>query len=727
MKGLFLRHSLFILENCFDGCLVKSMHCPSLLLSVSSSKEKFARRLFLVSLGGVALAALLLYLGALNQYFVADDFIFLNQLRFKQPSVADNLVYFGRDWGLGAPFYRPLTRLAWAGEYGLFGLNAAGWHLSSALLYAANTGLVYILGWLLSRRNLVAIIASLLFAFHPAHSETVSWISNQSDLLVGFFCLAGVIFYIQARHTANNRPPRLLMFTYILALASFVLALFSKESSFGLLLVPLAYELLLGPFTKTPGSWRAPSSWLKIVAWQLPFLGVFLLYLGLRFIALGGFGGYGPDPDKINLPAGAFIESYVKWLLQPFDSAFLIPWLVVLVLLLLYNFFSEAWQMRQYQRADSPISATPVQIFPLSRMALFGLCWLFLFLIPTIGTPPSARFVYLPTVGLAILFASILTPNVAQFNSESMTWQKGRLFALHRVRWAKALLLVGLLVYSGQHTLTQQDAWYRAGQTVRSTLDQIHNTRPELVNYTYVYAVGLPEANESALIFRTGFPHAIQLVYDNPTIEAVSIPGFPVVEKRLTQTYFVEYRGGAIVARDDLVESLEKRNSDVKAKNERPFLSWDFSKPDTSEQRTDATLGSVDGWTLLSGRGAIEKTPNGLRVALPEGGVLRTPLFELPAPALAGLEITLRVAPSARATSATKVSVHWLVAGQGDTVERATSLLEVVADGLYHAYRVKPVDISNFLYYDTVREVRLDFPPGLDDINIEQATLYRLP
>ncbi|HVG01158.1 MAG TPA: hypothetical protein VND68_15060, partial [Chloroflexia bacterium] len=118
----------------------------------------------------VALTALALYLPTLGHYFVADDFIFLHQLHFSQPAFTDSFAYFGRDWGMGAQFYRPLTRVLWAGEYSLFGENAAGWHLTGTLLYGVTSLLVFLLSWRLSGQLILAGVAGLLFSLHPAHT-----------------------------------------------------------------------------------------------------------------------------------------------------------------------------------------------------------------------------------------------------------------------------------------------------------------------------------------------------------------------------------------------------------------------------------------------------------------------------------------------------------------------------------------------------------------------------
>ncbi|HUS15571.1 MAG TPA: hypothetical protein VM536_11220, partial [Chloroflexia bacterium] len=155
------------------------------------------RRYLAGAIAVVGLVALLLYAGTLQHGFIADDFIFLHQLRFPEPGTGA-FSYFGRDWGMGAAFYRPLVRVLWAAEYQVFGQIPVGWHAVSLALYVANAALVAALAARVAGRASVGLLAGLLFAAHPAHPETVSWIANQSDLLAAFLGLSGVLTYLYA-------------------------------------------------------------------------------------------------------------------------------------------------------------------------------------------------------------------------------------------------------------------------------------------------------------------------------------------------------------------------------------------------------------------------------------------------------------------------------------------------------------------------------------------------
>ncbi len=664
-----------------------------------------------------ALAACLLYIGTLQQYFVADDFIFLQQLRFVQPHFADSFVYFGRDWGMGADFYRPLTRLLWAAEYSFFGENAPGWHLTGLLLYSLNSSLVFLLAWRLSRRLTVAIVSGFIFVAHPSHAETVSWVSNQSDLLVGIFSLVATLCYFQAV-LPQRRPSRgRLMISYASALVFFFLALLSKESATAFFLIPLTADLIFGAglFRRDPWGPRL-YAWLRLLLRQLPFLALLLVYLSLRVNALGGVGGYNPDSATF-VPLDVFARSYANWLLMPLGSDLLVPLLLAIAAVSATAFFilGSAWLSARLRDAARAWRS------PLIRTAFFGICWLLLFLLPTITTPPSVRFVYLSTTGLSILAAALLTPMVAS------GWSLRHLSGPAHGKWAwssaalvKLLVLAALLLTSTLSTLGQADYWLRAGQTAQSLLRQIHNLRPDLVNYSYIYAAALPEANEEALIFRTGFPQAIQLIYDNATIQGISVPSFPVVEQHLSQAYFVQYKDGSMVVRDDLVRALQERNTKIKKGVARPYLSWDFTTMPQSPP-----ISPFAGWRLARGSG-LTLNNNGLIVAAGSGAVLSSPPLRLPAPMLGDFQVSLRVA-SGGATTDKVLVVRWLVSTPAGDVERTSTPLDVKSDGKLHSYKIKPPDMTAFFYNDIVSRLRLDISSALPGVVIQQAALYRLP
>jgi|GEM_PF-6106578 len=673
--------------------------------------------LFLV----VGIVAFGLYVGTLAHGFVADDFIFLHQLRFKQHEFADSFVYFGRDWGMGADFYRPLARVYWALLHSLSGEVAWGWHLAGALLYGVSAALVCLLAHRLTKSNITALLAGLLFACHPAHAETVSWLANGSDLLAGMFCLLAALFYVMFVETGRDKSRRTGI--YLLALACFFAALLSKESAAGFLLVPLVYDVVFGIGRGAGARDASRASRLGLLlARQIPLFAVAGIHLWMRWGALGGIGGYAPSTEGATSP-GVFVEAYSKWLFMPVTPNGAILWLFFLAVMAVLIAGLILWERNGPALLSGGGSggddAQSRPRFLLVRAGIFGLCWLVLFLLPTSSTPPSVRFVYLPTVGVALIGAVLLSPMALLGRGVWNTLKPGGARAAwtwQAVSYLKLALVAVVLLLSERDTLLHLDAWMRAGQTSRDILTQIREGRPEPADYTPIYAAGLPQANEEALIFRTGFPEAVQLLYGNTTIEGIPVSAFPVVEQRLNEAYFVEYQGGRIVVRDDVVAALQERNKEIKAKSERAFLVWDFRASDVAPP-----------WRLLSGDGSMRVESGGLAIRVQGGGFVSPPAFRLPAPALSWFEMVARGTPVSGGSSSAQLVVHWLVETPGGLVERASAPLSVVLDGNAGAYKVKPPDMSVFLLSDVAAEIRVELPAGIDSLIVEQARLFSLP
>jgi len=95
--------------------------------------------------------------------------------------------------------YRPIVKLTFAIEYGLWGGNKAGRsHIINILLYFwIITLLFFILKRLLKNYNILfPFLITLLFMAHPVHTEVVASLKNRDELL-SFLCgLGGLHFFL---------------------------------------------------------------------------------------------------------------------------------------------------------------------------------------------------------------------------------------------------------------------------------------------------------------------------------------------------------------------------------------------------------------------------------------------------------------------------------------------------------------------------------------------------
>ena len=107
------------------------------------------------------------------------------------------------------------------------GISPRPFILWNVILHLLNTILVFILIYLLTKKNiLTALLVAVLFGVHPMHVESVVWISERKDVLYSFFFLSGLIAYLN--YKGNGRRKKLwLLFTFFL----FILSCLSKGTA----------------------------------------------------------------------------------------------------------------------------------------------------------------------------------------------------------------------------------------------------------------------------------------------------------------------------------------------------------------------------------------------------------------------------------------------------------------------------------------------------------------
>ncbi|PKP22096.1 MAG: hypothetical protein CVU05_05330 [Bacteroidetes bacterium HGW-Bacteroidetes-21] len=139
--------------------------------------------------------------------------------------------YFSND---NASFgYRPLTKVMYALEYDLFGINLPVHHTINILLYA----LCGILVFRFLRRYfeqltgmLFVWIVFLIWFLHPLHTEVVASLKNREELLWVIFDLLSIVQFEKFIEKKN-------LFALIFALFFFVVSYLAKQSALSLVLV----------------------------------------------------------------------------------------------------------------------------------------------------------------------------------------------------------------------------------------------------------------------------------------------------------------------------------------------------------------------------------------------------------------------------------------------------------------------------------------------------------
>lgn len=183
---------------------------------ISSSWQQW---LFIVLITSATIFA---YQPAWNGGFIWDDdyYVTNNELL----TAADGLrrIWFSFD----APSqYFPLVYTTFRFEHALWGLNPTGYHWVNLLLHVANALLVWRV--LLRLKLPGAWLASAIFALHPIQVESVAWITERKNVLMGLFFLLTLLVWIAFVDQATRRRWSF----YVLALILYTLALSAKTTA----------------------------------------------------------------------------------------------------------------------------------------------------------------------------------------------------------------------------------------------------------------------------------------------------------------------------------------------------------------------------------------------------------------------------------------------------------------------------------------------------------------
>ncbi len=215
---------------------------------------------------------------------------------------------------IGSVHYRPVYMTWMLLNARLFGMVLPWWHLTSLLLHAAVTLLVYRAGARIVGDKWLAAFGASLFAVHPIHVESVAYVTASTDILVAFFLLAGILFYFRFREEGGH------VADLLISVVSAAAAVMSKESAGMFPWMLVAYEALKQRPDDQPQTW-------KQYVWTLPYFAVGAAYAVLRTALFGFNAGPGPGGSRasalVDIPLAMLV--YVKNLFLPVQLSFFYP------------------------------------------------------------------------------------------------------------------------------------------------------------------------------------------------------------------------------------------------------------------------------------------------------------------------------------------------------------------------------------------------------------------
>jgi Flp pilus assembly protein TadD len=351
-----------------------------------------------VSAACAALLAVAVYLNALQNPFVYDDF----RLIVENPSIL-NL------WDLKSVIVRDITRplvnLSYAVDTTIWGRIPFAYHVTNVVLHALNVMLVFWVAllaardrrrqrgeaaWTAGAPQVIGFASAAVFAVHPMMTEAVGYVTGRSEVLFSFFFLLG---FLSGRRWMIGGG----RLWWGACVGSWIAAMLAKETAAMLPAALLAYDWFV--LAGDPAERRR-----RFRGLQLPML-AFALTAGVARIAV---------LQLIESPVGSGVDSryalvqietvwrYVVLLLVPrgqsiFHSVSLIESFVSLRALAniaaLAAVVALAWRLRRE-----------------NGLVGFGLVWFLMLLLPPAvlfalgrGEAMVERRAYLPSAGLFLI------------------------------------------------------------------------------------------------------------------------------------------------------------------------------------------------------------------------------------------------------------------------------------------------------------------------------------
>jgi tetratricopeptide (TPR) repeat protein len=160
-----------------------------------------------------AIVALLLVLTAFCYYPITHhQFICVDDQQYISDNthVTTGLSWPNIEWAFRTGYacnWHPLTWISHMADCSLFGLNPGGHHLTNLLLHSANTALLFLLLFRLTKSVWPSAFVAALFGLHPLHVESVAWAAERKDVLSGFFFLLTLLAYVSYVRSRNKTGP----------------------------------------------------------------------------------------------------------------------------------------------------------------------------------------------------------------------------------------------------------------------------------------------------------------------------------------------------------------------------------------------------------------------------------------------------------------------------------------------------------------------------------------
>jgi tetratricopeptide (TPR) repeat protein len=323
-----------------------------------------------------------------HAYLNLDDDVYVT----RNPWVRNGLTWESARWAFTTvheAYWIPLTWLSLMLDCSLFGMHAGAHLLENVALHALDSVLLFALLSTLTGTTWRSAWVAALFALHPAHVESVAWVSQRKDVLSALFWMLTTLAYVRyARRPSGGRSLPIVL--------AFGLGLLAKP-----MLVTLPVTLVLLDWWPLA---RRDRGFVGLVLEKIPLL---VLSAAASAVTLFTQGSAGAVPALASIDLGARVaNALTNYLL--YLGTILWPWPLAVFYPLAPPDPAFAATAAVLLVAVSAVALAAARRAP---YLLVGWLWFLVTLLPVIGLVQvggqqiADRYTYLPSIGIFVMAA----------------------------------------------------------------------------------------------------------------------------------------------------------------------------------------------------------------------------------------------------------------------------------------------------------------------------------
>lgn len=445
----------------------------------------------------------------LPNYFIGDDFTWFRwaadckSLGVNCASLSSQIVsYFTNSSGF---FYRPGTKSYFLMFYHLFSLNQVIYHAVSVTLHLFVVILLFLIANKIFKRNVLAILTSLLFVMASGYLEIVLWISATGHLFSAVFILFAFLMFIKWYDTKR------VWFIVLSIISSFISLAFYEQ---GIIIPFLCAAYMV--FQTQKFEFKEMVSSLKNKILLLIFVPDFS-YLLIRYLSHTHWfnGDYSYNLLKLPFNTVGNLLGYV---------------LISLFGPLSYPFYEK---MRGLMRENIPVALFVVVLVAVGvyfggkvlarrlnteekKIILFGFMFTIISLLPFLGLGNiTFRYSYLAAFGVFVILTVLLAKLFGYLTAY------GKDIALASFGTIIAVFCL-IHVIQAQQTIIE---WRGAGEKVQRFLTSLDASYSEAWSQMPVdiYFINVPIKSGNAWVFPVGLNDAVWFASKSNTIHLIPV------------------------------------------------------------------------------------------------------------------------------------------------------------------------------------------------------------